>query len=1638
MVSRSAGYPPASPFGTEFARGNFGGFKVSNKLEKLEEHVAKSVPSEEIEFHKALVREVFGKANPAFLEGLDFESLAAILAGAVKFMDNKQPDEIKVRATNPRYDAEGWESNRTALEVTLSDRPFIVDSVIHELKRQGLELQHFIHPILSVSRDEKGRLGRELGKGQPEVYELYLIEQVADEELPNLEARFMKVLSDVKVATDDYKAMRDVVHQLCDELKTVTKANPKDPLADQIRECEDFLHWLESHNFVFLGYREYNFIETAEGQALKVVPETALGILRDLSGSAYLEPVPFDKLPDNLRSRVTAGPPVVVTKSNQESTVHRPVRMDYVGLKKFDKNLKVVGERRFFGLFTSSALNTPVKDIPILRKRLEEVLELDGAKEGSHAFKQFVTIFNSIPREELFWSEPAQLHRDIRTIMTMQQEHDVRVTLRPDPLHRGALIMVIMPRDRFNTEVRHKVQLLLEETFQAKHVDYQLAMGEEDEQVRFHFFLTTDADFLSIDMPELESRVVDMTRTWGDRLTERLVKDHGESVGHRLGEQFYRAFPDGYMANINFGMAVRDIDNLVGRAEADELYRVGIFNPTNEPYAEEATSVRIYHDRDSLVLSDVLPILENLGLRVLLQSSYKVSFQHNGESRTSTIDSFRVQNAWTGQPLDMRKDRERLVEAVTALLGPRAESHRLNGLVVSGGLTWREVGLLRSYQTHLSQVSIATSRNFITDTMLAHPEPAVLIYRFFEAKFQPNHADREKAMSTHKEAFYDALNKVSSLAFDRTLRALFNLVEATVRTNYFLDKGYISHKISSREVTEMPEPRPLYEIIVVGPGVEGIHLRGGMVARGGLRWSDRPDDFRTEVLGLMKTQMTKNAVIVPVGSKGGFYVKKPPAEREALMAHVKEQYKTYLRGLLDLTDNNKGGKIVHPEGLVIYDGPDPYLVVAADKGTATFSDTANSVSAEYDFWLGDAFASGGSHGYDHKKEGITARGAWECVKRHFFEMGVDVMTEEFTCAGIGDMSGDVFGNGLLYTNKTRLQAAFNHLHIFFDPSPDSAKSYVERKRLFELPRSTWDDYDTSLISKGGGVFLRAAKSIPLSEEVRAMLDVEATEMSGQDLVKAILKMPVDLLWNGGIGNYVRSTTETNADAGDSSNDAVRITAPELRAKVMGEGGNGGFTQLARIEYARLGGRINTDAIDNSAGVDMSDHEVNIKILLQPLVSHGDLSFEERNNVLERMTKEVNALVLKDNYWQSLCLSIGEKRSKEDPMLFSSLMDYLAERGPLNKAVEFLPDRKSVQERVRAGEGFARPELAIILAYTKMGLYRRILETDFPDEPLFQHYLNDYFPSYLKDNYADRIKKHSLRREIIATQFTNVVIDLLGITFVHRTIRDTGATPIQVIRAALAALEMTDAKTFLKKLAEYDSKVSAESFYYVLSGLVKALENVVNWMLLTDADLSSISNFIESYRERIIELRGDLFNILPPEQVNRLTGLEKRFEGMGFGKEFSRYVASLDYVPSGIGIVDNARIAGVPLNEAARRYYLVGEKLRIAWLREQLRSVETKDRWSTIANVGLIMDLRQIQLRLSLTDVDLDTLPGNPVARYIQFVRDVEAEEAFGQASGDVLARLLAQIAEGARRKAIEGSMERPAIAPKGEPVGSAG
>jgi glutamate dehydrogenase len=1566
---------------------------------------------------------LFERSDPRFLEAFDPDSLSAIAAQGFSFLEGMGHADMRVQVFNPSFEADGWESPHTVLRLCLRDRPFIVDSVRAQVRRSGFMLSHLLHPIFSVQRDEAGAISALAGRkqeGRQEAFELWFLEREESEERRSeLEASVGAVLGDVILATRDYDSMRRESGEARDYLRTLGHGDGTLPVSDRDEEIEEyarFMDWLDEDNFVFLGYREYDITESDGKSYLQVSTGSGLGILSRMEESAYREAVLLSAIPAGLRERIVGGRLLTVTKTNAESTVHRPVRMDYIGVKKMAPNGAVIGERRFVGLFTSKAQSAPVDEIPILRRRLRKVLEMDHAIPDSHDYKQIVSIFNDMPREELFWSGAQQLHRDVRTIMALEQEREVRLTVRPDPLSRGLAVMVIMPRERFNSTVRRRIQRFLATTLEATHVDYQLAMGEEEEQVRFHFFFTTQLDASAVDVRALEHEVAELARSWGDVLRTRLLARHGQIDGRRLAERYENAFDERYRADVSPGAALLDIDNI--ELLADSPVRVDLVTPPAEaePRGEHASQLRIYHHRRALVLSDVLPVLENVGLRVLEQISYWARLPDAERG----IDVFRVQDLGSNV-LDVRALGSRLVAALESLLAGAAENDRLNRLVISAGLDIRQVSLLRTYQMYYGQLSAVTSRRFLYDTLLAYPAIAAALFDYFRVRFDPAlEGDRTARTEASRKVFEEGMTQVSSLPEDQALRGLFDLMRATVRTNFFRGNEWISFKIASREVAVMPEPRPLFEIAVSGPGVEGVHLRGGRVARGGIRWSDRRDDFRTEVLGLMKTQMTKNAVIVPVGSKGGFVLIDPPADREELATFVRRQYQTYIRGLLDLTDNLVDDRVVHPEGLIIYDEPDPYLVVAADKGTATFSDLANETAAEYGFWLGDAFASGGSHGYDHKAIGITARGAWECVQRHFREMGMDVVRDEFTAAGIGDMSGDVFGNGMLHTQRMKLVAAFNHLHIFLDPQPDSTRSFVERKRLFELPRSSWRDYDTLLISPGGGVFDRKSKSIALSPQVRELLGVDEAELSGQALVRAILRMQVDLLWNGGIGTYVKGSSESHLDVGDATNDGVRIDAAELRCKVVGEGGNLGLTQRARIEYALSGGRINTDAIDNAGGVDLSDHEVNIKVLLQPALASGELSPVQRNRLLKEMTDEVSALVLADNYRQSLALSLAERRSREDSALFESLQGYLAERGGLDIDVEAMPSARQLNDRRRLAAGYTRPELAVLMAYAKMGLYRRLLETDFPEEQHFRHYLYAYFPGRLTGEFGEAIEKHPLRREIIATQFTNTVVDILGITFVHRTIRDTGATPVEVIRAALVALEILDAQEFLDEMFALDRVVAAQAQYEALSELVEAVEGIVNWILLSDLTRTPISTFVAAYREPLGMLREGLHELLPASERRNYLRQRKRLEAEGFAEALASRISSLDYLPSSVGIIDVSRWTGVPLEDAARRFYALGERLSLGWLRDSLVRLPSASKWEKMALGGLVMELRRVQRDLSEAFVvAAGAEPGlkaeaflkrypNLLRRFDKALAEIGEEEALGLASAGVLTRLLSQ------------------------------
>jgi glutamate dehydrogenase len=982
------------------------------------------------------------------------------------------------------------------------------------------------------------------------------------------------------------------------------------------------------------------------------------------------------------------------------------------------------------------------------------------------------------------------------------------------------------------------------------------------------------------------------------------------------------------------------------------------------------------------------------------------------------------------QPIDMAVHRARLVEAATAILSGEAEHDRLSRLVLYGALSIREVALLRALQMYTVQLTAVTSRRFVNDTLVRYPRSTRALIELFEVRFNPKRfrADQRDVRAAQEEdlftTFISTLGEVETLTEETVLRNLADLVRAMVRCNYHRDEPWIAFKIDSSKVLSMPSPRPLFEIGVASPTLEGTHLRGGLVARGGIRWSDRPDDFRTEVLGLMKTQMTKNAVIVPVGSKGGFVVKGAPSDREALRGYVESQYRSYVRALLGLTDNLIQGEVVRPKGLVIYDDPDPYLVVAADKGTATFSDTANAIAAELGFWLGDAFASGGSVGYDHKAWGITARGAWAAVERHFRDIGLDPKRDRFRAVGIGDMSGDVFGNGLLYSDRVALVAAFDHRHIFIDPEPQLAASYAERKRLFELPRSSWRDYNPELISAGGGVYERYAKRIELSEQARAALGIEASALSGEALVQAVLKAPVDLLWNGGIGTYVKASTEQHAQVGDANNDAVRVDATELRTRIVGEGGNLGFTQRARIEFARRGGHIHTDAIDNSGGVDLSDHEVNLKLALQPLVAKGTLQNSQRDALLMEVAEEVCGLVLHNNASQALALALAERRSRGDVMLFDSLIDYLSSRGTLDPIVEQLPDRRAISERARAGEGLTRPELAIVMAYVKMGVYRRLLDTDLPDEPYFgRGYLEGYFPQAVVARHPEAVHQHPLRREIVSTTMTNRVIDLLGMTFIHRIIRDTNASTIEVMRAALIALEVLDVAGFEQRLEALRDGLRGAHELDALGALVASIEGVVRWMLLDDLSGVTIETFVTNYREPLAEIRRTLPDLLPAAERRRYQKVARRLAKDGFPEALADEVAALTYLPSAMAIVEVAERTQVASDEVGRRFFAVGERLRLGYLRDTLREMPAADEWENIAAHGLVMDLRQTQRgitegwlrgrqstpRLTL-EAFLEQTP-NVIHRYDATLQRILEEEALGLASAGVVVRLLGRFAE---------------------------
>ncbi|HET6753128.1 MAG TPA: NAD-glutamate dehydrogenase [Jiangellaceae bacterium] len=1527
-------------------------------------------------------------AGPEDVVDVDPADLYGAALAHYRFGQLREAGTAVARVYTPRVADHGWQSTHTAVEVVTDDMPFIVDSVHMELSRHGLGIHRLVHPIVDGVSYVHVEVDRQ---SDPEV----------DDEV---ERDLLRVLGDARAAVEDWQPMVTAMRRIADGLRT----DPPPVDADELAEIDAFLRWLADGSFTFLGYREYDLVTRDGDDAIVAVPGTGLGILRQHEGAGASEA--FTKLPPEIRRLARERNPLVVTKANTLATVHRPSYLDYIGVKRFDAAGEVTGERRFLGLFTQGFYNSSPTGIPLLRRKVQLLIDRAGLPPGGHDEKDLAAILETYPRDELLQVDDGELYDTALGILHLQERKRVRLFPRRDRFGRFFSCLVFLPRERYNTDTRVELQRILVEAFHGERIEHQ-ARVSASVLARLHFVVHVDpADQPAVDLARLEERLAAAVRNWSDDLHDSLVDEHGEERGVARYRRYREAFRAGYRADNLPRVAVDDIERL--EALGDDDIGMHLYRPLEE--SRGAARFKLYRSGRPVLVSDVLPLLENLGVRVADQRPHTI--RPEGSDPTWIYD-FGVQCEEFG---DLDLTAPLFQEAFARVWRGDMENDGFNRLVLLARLPWRDVTVLRAYTKYLRQAGTRFSPDYVEAAVAAHPDIATLLVTLFHVRFDPGAGDDRDARAAELVAQIEAaLDDVASLDEDRILRSLLAIVRATLRTTFFQaamsgagPKAHLSLKLDPRSLPDLPLPRPMYEIFVYAPSVEGVHLRGGPVARGGIRSSDRRQDFRTEILGLMKAQMVKNAVIVPVGAKGGFVVKQPPAERSRLAAEVERCYRTFISGLLDLTDNRRGAEVVPPPDVVRYDGDDPYLVVAADKGTAAFSDIANEVAAGYGFWLGDAFASGGSAGYDHKKMGITARGAWESVKRHFRDLGIDVATTAVTAIGIGDMSGDVFGNGMLLSRHLKLVAAFNHLHVFVDPDPDPEASFHERQRLFELPRSTWADYDAALLSRGGGVYPRSAKSIAVTPEVRGVLGLDpgVEALPPNDLIRAILRAPVDLLWNGGIGTYVKASSETHADVGDKANDGVRVDATDLRCRVVGEGGNLGFTQQARIQLARAGGRINTDAIDNSAGVDCSDHEVNIKILVDAVVADGDLTRKQRDALLAGMTDEVAALVLADNEGQTQALANAVAQAASLVDVHARYTRWLEQEGSLDRAVEFLPTDEEYVERKAHGEGLTAPEFAVLLAYTKNTLEQRLLESDMPDDPFLTRELVRYFPSTLRERFASEIEHHRLRRQIVATTVVSDMVDRQGITYAYRLADETGAHLADTARAFVVAREVFDMAALWSAVRALDNVVPAAAQTRLLLEGRKLVERATRWLLRhrrAPIDVSATVARLAPGAEAVAAL---LPGVLSPDGHRVHRALAAELVGDGVPGELAGRVAGFEELFSALDIVDVANARNHPVDAVAATYFSLEDRLELRWLRDRVNELPRDNRWQTLARLALrddlygqIRDITAEALVCDGSDRWLDRKAA-AVARVRQVLADIRAAGTFDLATLSVALR----------------------------------
>jgi glutamate dehydrogenase len=1495
--------------------------------------------------------------------------LAKAALAHLAFALRRPPGRSLVRVFNPDPDKDGFESAHTLVLTVTNDMPFLVDSLSMAFAQAELAVHLIVHPVLQVRRDRRGGLV-DLGANgshatHAESWQLYEIDRVTDpQQLATLQHDLEGILADVRAAVTDWRTMRERVREIITRLES----DPPPLAAAEVSEAAHLLDWMEGGHFVFLGYRRYH-LERGRSED-RLVPDTRSGLgLLNVSRQHSTRPS-ATVLRGDVRVRAREPELLIVTKANSTATVHRGELLDYVGVKTFDARGRVDGEHRFLGLWTSTAYHGSPRDIPVLRRKVERVIEHFGLDPAGHDGKAVLNVLETYPRDELFQAGITDLIRIVRGVVNLYERRTVRLLVRRDPYHRFYSCLVYVPRDRYNTEVRQRIEQITLQGFGGTSVESHAQISGAS-HARVHVVVRTDpAARLKPDFGAIEQRIAEAALTWADRLREMLIKRRGEATGLALAHRYRHAFPIGYQEDVTTGEVLEDLEELEALRANPRALQLSLHRPAGQ--TPQRLHLKIAKLQDPVPISDVLPMLENFGLRLLSEHPYQLSWPEGG---AAWIQDFELEHR-DGLGIDIARVEANFREAFAAAWSGATENDGFNRLLLGADLNARQIVVLRAFCRYLLQTGVPFSQAYVERTLSANAAIAKHLVRLFETHFDPAAAraarGRERYAETIVAQIRSGLDAVTSLDDDRILRAYLTLVQATLRTNFYQPaadgepKSYVCFKFDPANIPDLPLPKPKFEIFVYSPRVEGVHLRMGDVARGGIRWSDRREDFRTEVLGLMKAQNVKNTVIVPVGAKGGFVPKRLPAggTREEVQAEVVACYQTFIRALLDLTDNIVSARIVPPAQVVRRDADDPYLVVAADKGTATFSDIANAISHDYGFWLGDAFASGGSAGYDHKKMAITARGAWECVKRHFREMDIDIQKMDFSAAGIGDMSGDVFGNGMLLSRHTRLQAAFDHRHIFLDPDPHTAVSFAERARLFALPRSSWDDYDRKKISRGGGVFARSAKSIPLSAEVRALLQLESVSAAPNDVIRAILRMPVDLMWNGGIGTYVKASDERNAEVGDRTNDALRINGRELRARVVGEGGNLGLTQRGRIEYALGRGRLNTDFIDNSAGVNTSDVEVNIKILLNPQVAEGKLRRGERNRLLARMTNEVAALVLRNNYLQGQAISTLELHGAARLPEFQHLIRVLERSGDLNRALEFQPTDDELSERRKSGAGLTRPELSILLAYSKIWLNNHLLASDVPEDPYLSTELERYFPAPVQERFPRAITHHRLRREIIATATTNSLVNRMGPTFVPRAQEDLGAEPAQIARAYTAAREIFAMREVWEQIEALDNKVPTKLQYEAAFQTSRLLRHATYWLLTSRPRELQVDAAVREFRNGVRALQSEIAQVMTGAELEHFEQGRRHYQDAGLPPPLAARIASLEALNAALDIVEISSSDRASVSETARVYFEVGTRIGFDWLRARIEKLTVEGPWQAIARTGLRDAALRVHRRLT--------------------------------------------------------------------------